>query len=300
MALSLSLSQALRDLDTVPALLESIRSRSHECFWFLQAEEWASKATQALEQLAVHYEDEEKSEDESYKEPTEFCLLKLLDKHLELLMGTEDLQGLFKEKLDDPEMVELLLPFIDPSAENNYAIRVASENGHLAVVNRLLADERVDPSADNNFAIRWASENGHLAVVNRLLQDERVDPSALDNNAIQWASHNGHLAVVERLLADERVDPSADNNYAIGWASYNGHLAVVERLLADERVDPSANDNKAIKWASFYGHVAVVNRLLQDERVDPSAGNNCAIGGASKNGHIAVVELLKAHGCVLP
>jgi hypothetical protein len=34
---------------------------------------------------------------------------------------------------------------------------------------------RVDPSADNNYAVRQAAENGHLAVVDRLLEDNRVD-----------------------------------------------------------------------------------------------------------------------------
>ena len=69
----------------------------------------------------------------------------------------------------------------------------------------------LDPSADDNYAIRAASENGHIAVVDRLLQDGRVDPSADDNHAIRMASHCGHIAVVDRLLQDGtgRVDPSA-------------------------------------------------------------------------------------------
>jgi ankyrin repeat protein len=184
-----------------------------------------------LEQLAVLYEENDKSE-EAYKEPKEFRFLRMLDKHLELLMGNEDLQSLFKENLDDLEMVELLLSFVDPSADTNYAIRWASNNGYIAVVERLLADERVDPSALNNYAIQFAAKNGHVAVVERLLQDERVDPSAANNYAIRWASQNGHLAVVEKLLQDERVDPTAGNNYAIKWASLNGHLAVVELLKA--------------------------------------------------------------------
>ena len=44
-----------------------------------------------------------------------------------------------------------------------------------------------------------------MAVVERLLQDERVDPSAGDNHAITYAAKNGHFAVVERLVQDERV-----------------------------------------------------------------------------------------------
>jgi ankyrin repeat protein len=110
-------------------------------------------------------------------------------------------------------------------------------NGHIAVVERLLQDERVDPSADHNCAILLAAQNGHLAVVERLLQDVRVDPSAHNNDAVRWAARCGQLAVVERLLRDERVDPTAGDNYAVRQAARNGHLAVVDRLLEDNRVD---------------------------------------------------------------
>ena len=40
----------------------------------------------------------------------------------------------------------------------------------------ILADPRVDPSADNNFAIRIASEKGHMDVVKVLLADPRLSP----------------------------------------------------------------------------------------------------------------------------
>jgi len=38
----------------------------------------------------------------------------------------------------------------------------------------LLADPRVDPSADDNYAFRKASKNGHTDVVTLLLADRRV------------------------------------------------------------------------------------------------------------------------------
>ena len=95
---------------------------------------------------------------------------------------------------------------MDPSANDNYAIRLASLNGHLAVVDRLLKDPRVDPSANDNYAIRLSSYYGHHLVVDRLLQDPRVDPSAADNEAIRAANSN---LVVDRLLKDPRVDPNA-------------------------------------------------------------------------------------------
>jgi hypothetical protein len=50
--------------------------------------------------------------------------------------------------------------------------------GNLAVANRLMKDKRVDPAAQDNSAIRMASHKGHLLIVNQLLKDNRVDPAA--------------------------------------------------------------------------------------------------------------------------
>jgi hypothetical protein len=145
-------------------------------------------------------------------------------------------------------------------------MEIACKSGNLAEVNRLLA-LGVDPSANDNTAIRWASLYGYLDVVNRLLLDPRVDPSANDNIAIRWASLYGHLDVVNRLLLDPRVDPSTADNYVVQMASEYGHLDVVNGLLEDLRVDPSADNNYAIRSASECGHLNVVNRLLEDPRV---------------------------------
>ena len=73
------------------------------------------------------------------------------------------------------------------------AFIAAARWGHLASVERLLADPRVDPSADDNAAIRMASRFGHVAVVARLLADPRVDPSAAHNEAIRREIGRAHL-----------------------------------------------------------------------------------------------------------
>jgi ankyrin repeat protein len=169
----------------------------------------------------------------------------------------------------------------------------AIEYGYYNIIHVLLK-LNVDPSADNNFAIKHASANGHTAVVQLLLNDKRVDPSAGNNYAIRCASVNGHIAVLQLLLNDKRVDPSADDNYVIRRASAYGHIAVVQILLNDKKVDPTACNNFAIRRASANGHIAVVQLLLNDKRVDPSAYSNFAIQLASANGHTAVVQLLKA------
>jgi hypothetical protein len=51
------------------------------------------------------------------------------------------------------------------------------------VVVERLRDVRVDPSANDNEAIEWAATNGHLAVVDRLLEDDRVDVAVALRNS---------------------------------------------------------------------------------------------------------------------
>ena len=48
----------------------------------------------------------------------------------------------------------------DPSIDSNRAIMRASEQGRITIVKRLLEDPRVDPSANDNFAVRMAAERG--------------------------------------------------------------------------------------------------------------------------------------------
>ena len=52
----------------------------------------------------------------------------------------------------------------NPTADDNCAIRLASHNGHAAVV-KLLLEHGADPTSGNNYAIRLASYYGHAAVV---------------------------------------------------------------------------------------------------------------------------------------
>jgi hypothetical protein len=184
----------------------------------------------------------------------------------------------------------------DPRVKDNWAIRVASSNGHADIVEVLLQDGRADPTAYDNDAIQWASSHGHADVVKLLLQDGRADPTADNNLAIRSASKNGHVDVVKLLLQDGRADPRAQNNYALRWACNYRYIKVLEALLQDGRADPTANNNDALETASRNGHADVVKVLLQDKRVDPTANDNIAIYLAKENGHSDVVELLLKDG----
>ena len=76
-------------------------------------------------------------------------------------------------------------------------------NGYANLLKILLKNDHIDPTMDNNYAIRAASAYGNYEVVKLLLADSRVDPTADDNYAIKRATINGYMTVVRSLL--ERI-----------------------------------------------------------------------------------------------
>jgi len=119
----------------------------------------------------------------------------------------------------------------------------------------------VDITANDNLAIRWASQNGHLKVV-KYLHENGADITANTNFGIRWASRYGHLKVV-KYLHENGADITASGNFAIRWASRNGHLEVV-KYLYENGADITVDDNYAIRWASHYGHLKVVKYLKEN------------------------------------
>jgi len=112
----------------------------------------------------------------------------------------------------------------------------------------------VQHGADDDEALRWASANGHLDVVQFL-----VEVGHADDEALHRASYNGHLAVVQ-FLVQHGADVHALNDSALRWASARGHLAVVQ-FLVQHGADVHADNDGALRWASARGHLAVVQFL---------------------------------------
>ena len=142
---------------------------------------------------------------------------------------------------------------------NDFALRRASEYGHLEVV-RCLLDADADVHAENDKALRWASNYGHLEVV-RCLLDAGADVHAENDLALRLASFEGHLEVV-RCLLDAGADVHAYSDQALRWASKNGYLEVVRRLL-DAGADVHARDDRALIWASENNHLEIVKILKE-------------------------------------
>jgi len=131
-----------------------------------------------------------------------------------------------------------------PKTENNEAehvidflVAIHSDNS-VEAVRALLNIPYFNPAADNNFAIRYASEKGHNVIVSMLLKDPRVDPEPHKSNIfvdspLALAVANDHFDTVQVLLNSGRINPSQEEvNPLLKSAIINsGNCKIVSLLL---------------------------------------------------------------------
>lgn len=165
---------------------------------------------------------------------------------------------------------ELIYRGVNPSLDNNNALRVAIEAGQIEVAELLLIDPRVDLS-NCEGALDLAIENKHLTIVKRLLQEVKITSQIKNSELLIHACRRGDYELC-RLLS-EHVDASRRDNQALISASFQGHIEIVDLLLNYKEVNPAARDNGAIAWVNRLieegsdKHKIILKRLLEDERV---------------------------------
>ena len=140
-----------------------------------------------------------------------------------------DEQDLFDEAKDgELENVKFLLKNgTNIHAQNDEALRIASDCGHTEIV-KLLIELGADIHAWDDDALRWASECGHIEIV-KLLIEAGADIHARSDQALIWASMNGHIEIV-KLLIDHSADIHARENCALIVASNRGHTEIVKLI----------------------------------------------------------------------
>ena len=97
------------------------------------------------------------------------------------------------------------------------SIHIASENGHLSVV-EYLVNQKADINIQSNgypsgTPLHFAVENGHLSVVDYLV-NRKADINIkgdFDSTPLHLAASSGHLSVVEYLVL-QKADINAKNN----------------------------------------------------------------------------------------
>ncbi|KAJ3096315.1 hypothetical protein HDU96_000798 [Phlyctochytrium bullatum] len=108
------------------------------------------------------------------------------------------------------EIMEMLLGLgVDPSVDDEFALRSACSAGHKRVVKCLLDSGKVDPSFDDSIALREACQFGHLETVKLLLADGRASPAAYGGAALELAMENEHDEVAKALLVSGKMGVEA-------------------------------------------------------------------------------------------
>ncbi|KAJ3290959.1 hypothetical protein HDU79_002831 [Rhizoclosmatium sp. JEL0117] len=143
--------------------------------------------------------------------------------------------------------------------------------GNETIVQLFLEDKRIDPSLNNNRALKIAARNNNACVVLMLLDDARVDP----NEGLREAAEFCRSDIVRLLLADPRVDPSINNNAVIrrallrwDYSDSDDGTHILRLLLSDRRVDPTANNSEVLHNMLALRHSKAVKLLTEDGRVD--------------------------------
>ena len=148
---------------------------------------------------------------------------------------------------------------------------MASENGHLEVVQALLAkgaDVNAKANDGETALMLVASQTAASMWCRRCsTRGPRSMPRrTMAATALMWPAANGHLEVVQALLA-KGADVNAkenDGRTALMMASQNGHLEVVQALLA-KGAEVNAKDEQWLDRADDglqNGHLEVVQALL--------------------------------------
>jgi ankyrin repeat protein len=168
---------------------------------------------------------------------------------------------------------------------NTYLIVWAAQKGYTEIVKLLLADPRVDPTINNNNAVRFASEESHVEIVKLLLNDPRVDHTAV--------SFMGNLEMVKFLLENTSIDPSINDNAALTNAVYKNKTEIVRLLINDPRVKLVNSNNITCDKAPFYSGTMnneIFKILVKDMQFDPSSEHY--ISSVISNNNIEIIKTL--------
>jgi ankyrin repeat protein len=112
---------------------------------------------------------------------------------------------------------------------------MASENGHLAIVQHLLETHKRPDQILIDAALASAAEEGHLELVRFFLERHGANIHEFEEIALRMAALNGHLPIVRYLL--ERDGEKADIHGNAGREALENAIAqhrqnVVDYLLS--------------------------------------------------------------------
>ncbi|KAF7545580.1 hypothetical protein G7Z17_g9068 [Cylindrodendrum hubeiense] len=182
----------------------------------------------------------------------------------------------------------------------------AAENGHDAVVVRLLATTQVNADSKDKWSqtpLFYAAANSHEVIVKLLLRNgANVDSKNTGNYSqrtpLLYAAANGYADIAKALLENgAAVDSNdVDGKTPLVYASMNGHEAIMQ-LLFDKGASldwKDKDDRTLLSWAAQNGHDAAVQLLLNKgaDLESKDKDSRTPLSWAAQTGYIAIIRLL--------
>jgi ankyrin repeat protein len=191
-----------------------------------------------------------------------------------------------------PGMQRTLAWMVEPKAYVNHGLVLASEYGHLDLV-EYYKSLGADPTTNDNQAIQKASGNGHLGVV-KYLHSNGVDVNANRSQSFIATCRGGHLQVAQFLYScGAEVDTCDD--LAFRLASRRGRLETLQFLYSLGRGRKGKVLRLSLMDVCSSGDLNVLKYLVSIG-ADIHVRNNLAFQTACLYGHIEVVKYLYSLG----
>ncbi|NWX15070.1 AKD1B protein, partial [Aegotheles bennettii] len=196
-----------------------------------------------------------------------------------------------------------------PDGKGKKPFLLASEKGHVDVINNLIALKLFTSEKDKegNTALHLAAKNGHSEVVEILLgQWEEIDNLNQNGETPFYLSVEGGHEKCAELLLEAGSDINVLTQYnssALQIAVQNGHLSLITFLI-DKNIDlvpKPEQKNSPLHLAVINNHLPVVKSLL-DASHDINSLNHrqeTPLHLAADLGNVELVEVLLKAGCDL-
>lgn len=195
------------------------------------------------------------------------------------------------------------------------ALSLASESGHISVVDIILKTGNVDADSKATGAygagrtpLSFAAGMGHDEIVQRLLDTGRVDPDSKatgpfcpGQTPLSWTAGGGHKTVVELLLKTGRVDINSEST-----GRYSRHIAPIawvghprSSFSEFKTTEQIAKGRTALWWAAANRvNVDLMKLLLEngaDVDMSPEHGQT-PLSLVAEEGDEAAVRLFLNYG----
>lgn len=142
----------------------------------------------------------------------------------------------------------------------NMIMRRAADNGHLGIINALLA---YNYGTDFGEALEIASGRGHTEIVKAILTVAKVKL----NVALQPAAYGGHIEIAKAL-----IEAGADDlNSALDAAASGRKVEMVKLLVDKGATDFTSALRTAVYWAGYASASDIIDFLVSLDGVDFNA-----------------------------